>query len=407
MLVPKLRHGLGLALVGMTFVLPLSSCFNTDANSGTVTGSSGMSSTTAGRPTTVGSAGTPTTTAGSGAGTTVGGSGGAPSAAGGMSTVGVGGQQSNSAGAGGMAPACTNKQVPGEHEKESCSIWPEWDATKGPGEAKDCDASWLTGAGYCLESCGKCKPSSGSGGSSSSSTGGSGSGSGTGGGFSTGLGPGPALPTINTSNKLMWASRYWDCCKPHCSTNGNIKSCGSDGVSQNGGSSACAGGSAYACYSQAPRAIGDNVSYGHVAVPNPSCGTCYHLQFAGTGQHNANDPGSKNLAGKHMIVKVTNTGGDVAGNQFDLMIPGGGVGQNPNTCPTQWKMSASDMGSMYGGFLSACTGSYDAKKACVREKCMKLPEGDARKGCIWFVDWYQAADNPQFRYESIACPSDI
>ena len=38
---------------------------------------------------------------------------------------------------------------------------------------------------------------------------------------------------------------------------------------------------------------------------------------------------------------------------------------------------------------------------------MKLPDGDLRKGCIWFVDWYQAADNPNFRYEQIQCPSDI
>jgi hypothetical protein len=291
--------------------------------------------------------------------------------------------------------------MPGEHANEPCSIWPEWDATKGAGMAKDCDASWLTGAGYCLESCGKCKSSTGAGGGSSAG------GNGSGGGFSTGLGPGPALPTVNTSNKLMWASRYWDCCKPHCSTNGNIKSCGSDGVSQNGSGSACSGGQAYACYSQAPRYIGDNVSYGHVAVPNPSCGTCYHLQFAGTGQHNPNDPGSKAIAGKHMIVKVTNTGGDVAGNQFDLMIPGGGTGLNPNTCPNQWKISASDLGPVQGGFLTACSGTHAAKKECVRQKCMKLPEGDARKGCLWFVDWYQIADNPQFRYESIQCPSDI
>jgi len=108
-----------------------------------------------------------------------------------------------------------------------------------------------------------------------------------------------------------------------------------------------------------------------------------------------------------MIVKVTNTGGDVAGNQMDLMIPGGGVGQNANTCPTQWKLSASDLGATQGGMLTSCTGTYSAKKDCVREKCMKLPEGDARKGCLWFVDWYQAADNPQFRYEPINCPSDM
>ncbi len=246
--------------------------------------------------------------------------------------------------------------------------------------------------GYCLESCGKC--SSGTGGNGGSA------------GFSTGLGPGPALPDIS-STKVYWASRYWDCCKPHCATNGNLPSCGADGVSRNSGTSACSGGSAYACYNEAPRAIGDNVSYGYVAVPNPSCGACYHLQFTGTGHSNMNDPGSRNISGKHMIVKITNTGGDVAGNQFDLMIPGGGVGQNANTCPNQWKISSSDLGPTQGGFLTGCTGGYTAKKECVRQKCQLLPDGDLRKGCLWFVDWYQAADNPNFRYESIQCPSDI
>jgi len=393
MLVLKPRHGFSFALCGVMFALQLSSCQSSD---GVVPGgSSGATSSSAGHA----SAGAPVVAAaGSGAVPSIAGAGGALGSAGSLSSIGGAGGMSTSGGTGGAAPPpCTDKQNP-DHVGEPCSIWPEYDAGKPAGMAKDCDAAWLTGAGYCLESCGKCRSSNGSGGSS---------GMGAAGGFSTGLGPGPALPDINTSNKVMWASRYWDCCKPHCSTNGNIKSCGSDGVSQNGSGSACSGGSAYACYNQAPRAIGDNVSYGHVAVPNPRCGICYHLQFTGTGQFNANDPGSKALAGKHMIVQVTNTGGDVAGNQFDMMIPGGGVGQNANTCPNQWKLSSSELGPVQGGFLTGCTGTYSAKRDCVRQKCMLLPDGDLRKGCIWFVDWYAAADNPNFRYEEIQCPSGI
>lgn len=330
--------------------------------------------------------------------------GGSSTSLGGTSSVG--GTSPSSAGSsvasGGSssAPACTDTQHP-DHMDKPCSIWKEWDAGKGDAE-KNCNADWLTGDGYCLQSCGKC--SSGGGNTGGSSSGGSGntggSSSGTGG---TGLGPGPNLPNIS-GGQVYWASRYWDCCKPHCAWHG-MPSCGADGKSQNGGDSACNGGSAYACYDEAPRAVGDNVSYGYVAVPNPSCGTCYHLQFTGTGQHNANDPGSKALAGKHMIVKVTNTGGDVAGNQFDLMIPGGGVGLNPNTCKQQW--NASDLGPTSGGFLTGCSGSYEQKKACVKQKCSIIPAGDARNGCLWFVDWYQAADNPNFRYEPIACPSDM
>ena len=231
-----------------------------------------------------------------------------------------------------------------------------------------------------------------------------------GGGFSTGLGPGPTLPALN-SGTVFWASRYWDCCKTHCATNAGAKSCGMDGTSNDNGSSACVGGSSYACYSEAPRAIGDNVSYGHVAVPNPSCNTCYHLQFTGTGQFNAADPGSKAIAGKHMIVKVSNTGGDVATNQFDLMIPGGGVGQNGNTCTKQWGVSSTDLGAAQGGFVhypDICyTGTLEDRKACVRQKCSLLPAGGARNGCLWWADWFQLADNPNFRYESIQCPSDI
>ena len=394
MLVPKPRHAFSLALTGVLFVLPLSSC---DSGNVGVTpdGSSGASATAGAHS--AGSAGA--AVAASGAPTTaLAGAGGAPAAAGAPAAGGADGL-SGSGGTGGTAPACTDKQIPGEHEKEPCSIWAEWDATKDASMPKDCDSSWLTGAGYCLESCGKCK--------SANSSGGSGGGGGSAGVFNTGLGPGPKMSEIPTSNKVMWASRYWDCCKPHCSTNGNIKSCGADGVSQNGSGSACSGGQAYTCYSQAPRAVGDYVAYGYVAVPNPQCGQCYHLQFTGTGQFAANDPGSKQLLGKHMIVKVSNTGGDVAGNQFDMMIPGGGVGQNANTCTNQWKLSSSQLGPTQGGFLTGCTGSYSAKRDCVREKCMLLPDGDLRKGCIWFVDWYAAADNPQFRYESIQCPSDI
>ena len=322
----------------------------------------------------------------------------AGASAGSSNTLGVAGAPGSSGGMGNgtsggpSAAVCDDKQPP-DHTDKPCSIWKQWDETKGASEPKDCDAAWLTGSGYCLESCGKCKAGSGSAGSPS--------GSGAGGGSN--LGPGPTLPDVK-GDKVYWASRYWDCCKPHCAWHG-MPSCGADGKSDNGGDSACNGGSAYACYNEAPRAVGTNVSYGYVAVPNPSCGTCYHLQFTGTGQHNAGDPGSKALAGKHMIVKVTNTGGDVAGNQFDLMIPGGGVGLNPDTCKKQWNVS--DLGPVYGGFLTGCSGSYEEKKACVRQKCSVIPEGDARNGCLWFVDWYQAADNPNFRYEPIDCPSDM
>lgn len=161
------------------------------------------------------------------------------------------------------------------------------------------------------------------------------------------------------------------------------------------------------CYSEAPRAVSRMVSYGDVAVPSPSCGQCFHIQFTGFSHNAGEDPGSVNITGKHMIVKVTNTGGDVQAGQFDLLIPGGGVGAF-NACSTQWGVSNADLGAQYGGFLTSCGGDHAARKQCVRDKCNAvLPAGDLRDGCLWFVDWLEIADNPAFRYEPIACPADI
>ena len=188
--------------------------------------------------------------------------------------------------------------------------WPGATCEQWAIEAKACTESWF--ANYCDVSCGRCVPAGGTGGG--------------GGGPST---------TVDCSTKGLpsvtggegFATRYWDCCQTHCAQfNGHR--CGQDGVSNTGNNqSACTGGGSFACYDEAPRAVDECVSYGHIAKSNPNCGGCYRIQFTGEGQHNVNDPGSKAIKGKQMVVKVTNTGGDVAGNQFDLMIPGGGVGQ--------------------------------------------------------------------------------
>ena len=205
----------------------------------------------------------------------------------------------------------------------------------------------------------------------------------------------------NVTGGQGFATRYWDCCQPACATNGGHK-CSQDGVTQTGdNSSACTGGGAFACYDDAPRAISNCLSYGHVAKANPNCGGCYRIQFTGEGYYNANDPGSKLIKGKQMIVKVSNTGSDVAGNQFDLMIPGGGVGLF-NACSRQW--GTNDLGAQYGGFLTNCTGAYSEKKECVRQNCNKIPAGPARDGCLWFVDWLQAADDPNFTSQAVNCP---
>ena len=168
-----------------------------------------------------------------------------------------------------------------------------------------------------------------------------------------------------------FATRYWDCCQTHCGQSDGHR-CSQDGTSQDRQHERAPahGGGSFACYDEAPHAVSDCLSYGYIAKANPNCGGCYRIQFTGEGKYNANDPGSKLIKGKQMIVKVSNTGGDVASNQFDLMIPGGGVGKF-NACSKQW--GTSDLGAQYGGFFTECTGAYSAKKECVARHVHEAP----------------------------------
>ena len=280
-------------------------------------------------------------------------------------------------GTGGSAPKpCMDVEPPADPK------WPGATCENWATETTSCKEAWF--ANYCDISCGRCVPPGG----------------GTAGAAATAVDcSNKGLPNVTGGNG--YATRYWDCCQPHCGQSDGHR-CNQDGTTRTGSTqSSCSGGSSFACYDEAPKAVNDCLSYGYIAKSNPNCGGCYRLQFTGEGQYNANDPGSKLIKGKQMIVKVSNTGGDVAGSQFDLMIPGGGVGQF-NACSKQW--GTSDLGAQYGGFLTNCTGSLSAKKDCVRQQCMKIPSGAARDGCIWFVDWFQAADNPKFTSQATDCP---
>jgi hypothetical protein len=361
------------------------------------------------------------------------GRGGSPSSAAGTGAV----QGPNGTATGGMISSSggmTNGN--GDNAQKPCvdtqpppdPNWPNATCANWANETEECKAPWF--ASYCDVSCGRCVPQGGGGGGSSNgaagssngaggpSSGAGGSASGTGGrpngtgGSSNGAagsstnGPATAvdcstkgLPSV--SGGSGFATRYWDCCQPHCAQFDGHR-CEQNGTTRTGNTqSSCAGGGAYACYDEAPKAVNDCLSYGYIAKTNPNCGQCYRIQFTGEGQHNAADPGSQLLKGKQMIVKVSNTGGDVANNQFDLMIPGGGVGQF-NACSKQW--SASELGAQYGGFLTNCSGTHSAKKECVRQNCSKIPAGPARDGCLWFVDWFQVADNPKFTSQQTDCP---
>ena len=91
-----------------------------------------------------------------------------------------------------------------------------------------------------------------------------------------------------------------------------------------------------------------------------------------------------------MIVQVTNTGGDLGNNHFDLQMPGGGFGIFTQACPAQFPGSYS-WGAQYGGVSQ-------------RSDCANLPSA-LQSGCYWRFDWFQNADNPSISFKQVACPS--
>ncbi len=237
----------------------------------------------------------------------------------------------------------------------------------------------------------------------------------------------PPSPVVNGTSG--YATRYWDCCKPHCGWKANVPAgvnpvgtCNinnePNGISDMIKSSCNEGGEGYTCWNMAPYAVSDKLAYGYAAVSAAGdiCGKCYQLDFKGTGFHSVDDPGSKALKGKTMIVQATNIGYDVGHGQIDLMVPGGGVGAF-DACTKQWGASAEQMGVQYGGFLMACKQELgwnvglDAYKSCVMQRCDNLFSKpgmeDLLDGCRWFVDWFEAADNPTLEFKEVECPDAL
>ncbi|MBN2715211.1 MAG: hypothetical protein JXX14_05105 [Deltaproteobacteria bacterium] len=245
---------------------------------------------------------------------------------------------------------------------------------------------------------------------------------------------------------MGFSTKYWDCCKPHCAWPENVSNgqmapvCTIDNqlttptIPQDGWEQGKPSGcdapndpnAVFTCWNQAPIAVSDSLSYGFVATHAGgefSCGQCFQLEFNGESKQtlqngpSAIDDGSAGLKGKTMIVQATNIGYDVTqingAYQFDIMIPGGGVGAF-NGCSAQWGVDNSQLGATYGGFLQACYEKlgydqpHDTFKSCVRDMCTgvfsKSGLEDLLAGCLWYVDWMNVADNPAFRYKVIDCP---
>lgn len=223
-----------------------------------------------------------------------------------------------------------------------------------------------------------------------------------------------------------YATRFWDCCKPHCGWSENVPSgvepmascdVNDQPLSDPDAISSCEGGDANTCHGLAPFAVSDDLSYGYAATSSGDvCGRCFQIQFTGDSDNAPGDPGAQALAGKQMVVQAINIGHDVSGGQIDIMIPGGGVGAFDG-CSNQWDVSNDELGAQYGGFLSACkdelgyNASRDQYKSCVANRCENVFASrgldDLYQGCMWFADWFEAADNPGLRYREVQCPAEL
>ncbi len=205
-----------------------------------------------------------------------------------------------------------------------------------------------------------------------------------------------------------FATRYWDCCKPSCGWTANasnpVDSCDINdnniGVSDDARNGCEGGGTAFTCHDWAPWIKSDKLAYGFAAHNGAPCGTCFQVRFSGSSSRGEDAPG---IDGKQMIVQVTNIGG-IEGNQFDILIPGGGVGDFDG-CSGQWGVDSSSLGARYGGFRSQC----GADANCIRNMCQNAfgDSPDLMRGCDWYIEWFQMADNPDIRYQEIECPQEI
>jgi len=92
-----------------------------------------------------------------------------------------------------------------------------------------------------------------------------------------------------------------------------------------------------------------------------------------------------------MIIQAINSLADTATNDFDILIPGGGVGWNTYGCQNQYKAPTNGWGERYGG----------VKK---NTECMALPPS-LRPGCNWRFSWLMDDPNPVVSYKRVKCPT--
>ena len=289
--------------------------------------------------------------------------------------------------------------------------------------------------------------------------------------------------------KTQKTTRYWDGCKPTCSWLDKIgnpqpwtlaRSCDRDGVNEMpafylspanynppyhigylGTPNACVsdnrtqewpqsstyaewklnnpnfpGGDAHTCFDMAPYAVNDTLAYAFAATDNGLCGECFMLQFNGDWAEDVARPTHRALKGKTLIVMANNTG--VGERWFDIMIPGGGLGDYDGfsvqlgMSPEENAGYSGPLGLRTGGLLSECifgtlpsnpnnpdyspigvglnsgwTSTLEDFQTCLRAKCHRVFDKQSPhllRGCLWHADWFMAADNPIANYIKIECP---
>jgi len=241
--------------------------------------------------------------------------------------------------------------------------------------------------------------------------------------------PYPILQQGQSGVQTGWASRYWDGCKPSCSWSDKpqaqlggttrAKACSVNGTSEIAANdmykSSCDGGNSYTCFDQVPYIVNDNLAYAFAATPGSGnqCGKCYQIQFDGGFQHGTAYATHNAIKGKTLIVMSSNIGGDVSGGQFDLLIPGGGLGQF-DSFSGQIGVNASNLGKQYGGLLSNCedelqwaNGTLAQYQKCLRDKCNSVfgsKNANLLNGCLFYANWAMAANNPKHLYKEVTCP---
>ncbi|XP_023029510.2 endoglucanase isoform X3 [Leptinotarsa decemlineata] len=189
---------------------------------------------------------------------------------------------------------------------------------------------------------------------------------------------------------------YWDCCKPSCSWRSNLRktssnpvsSCAKDGVTviDPEAMSNCGGGPSYMCSNQQPFVVNSTLAYGFTGasftgkVDYQLCCGCVLLSFIGALSH------------KKMIVQITNTGADAAVNQFDLALPGTGVGIN-NGCISQWNAPPDGWGKRYGGIGT-------------KAECAQLPR-QLQDGCRFRFEFMESVPVPKVNFVQVECPKEI